>query len=148
VHRANNVATAESPRQGATSRPYLRGYGSTYFLSRDTQRNEQQSVIALDAMALMDALQVERAIVAGFDWGARTANIMAALWPDRCKALVSVSGYLIGNQAAGSSTVGPSVGPVSAYPTLSTPASICFKEANELVACVVVMYCPFPSAET
>src|SRR5262245_37095082 len=68
--------------------PYLRGYGSTYFRSSQAPRNGQQSVIAVDAIALMDALQVERAIVAGFDWGARTANIMAALWPERCKALV------------------------------------------------------------
>ena len=88
--------------------PYLRGYGSTQFRSRDTPRNGQQSVVAVDAVALMDALQVERAIVAGFDWGARTANVMAALWPERCKALVSVSGYLIGNQAAGKVPLPPS----------------------------------------
>jgi pimeloyl-ACP methyl ester carboxylesterase len=81
--------------------PHLRGYGSTRFRSSDTPRNGQQSVLAVDAIALMDALHVERAVVAGFDWGARTANIMAALWPDRCKSLVSVSGYLIGNQTAG-----------------------------------------------
>ncbi len=80
--------------------PYLRGYGATRFLSPDTLRNGQQSALADDAIALMDALQIERAILAGFDWGARTANIIAALWPDRCKALVSVSGYLIGSQAA------------------------------------------------
>src|SRR5262245_34158203 len=76
--------------------PYLRGYGSTRFLSSATLRNGQQSALALDVIALMDALKIERAIVAGFDWGARTANIIAALWPERCKALVSVSGYLIG----------------------------------------------------
>jgi pimeloyl-ACP methyl ester carboxylesterase len=81
--------------------PYLRGYGTTRFLSGDTFRNGQQSVIAVDIIALMDALQIEKAILAGFDWGARTANIIAALWPERCKALVSVSGYLIGNQQAG-----------------------------------------------
>jgi pimeloyl-ACP methyl ester carboxylesterase len=81
--------------------PFLRGYGSTSFLSTETPRNGQQSVLAGDAMALLDALQIERAIVAGFDWGARTANILAALWPERCNALVSVSGYLIGSQAAG-----------------------------------------------
>jgi pimeloyl-ACP methyl ester carboxylesterase len=81
--------------------PYLRGYGTTRFLSRDTFRNGQQSVVAVDIIALMDALGMERAIVAGFDWGARTANIIAALWPERCRALVSVSGYLIGSQAAG-----------------------------------------------
>jgi len=77
--------------------PYLRGYGSTRFLSSQTFRNGQQSALAVDTVALMDALKIENAIVAGFDWGARTANIIAALWPERCKAMVSVSGYLIGN---------------------------------------------------
>jgi pimeloyl-ACP methyl ester carboxylesterase len=80
--------------------PYLRGYGTTRFLSGDTFRNGQQSVLALDIVALMDALQNEQAILAGCDWGARTANIIAALWPERCKALVSVSGYLIGSREA------------------------------------------------
>lgn len=80
--------------------PYLRGYGTTHFLSRETFRNAQQSAVALDIVALMDALELERAVIAGFDWGARTANIIAALWPERCKALVSVSGYLVGNPAA------------------------------------------------
>lgn len=81
--------------------PYLRGYGTTRFLSSETFRNGQQSAIALDIIALMDALQIEKAILAGFDWGARTADIIAALWPERCKALVSVSGYLIGSQESG-----------------------------------------------
>ena len=81
--------------------PYLRGFGSTRFSSDKTLRNGQQSALAVDTIALMDALQIEEAIVAGFDWGARTANIVAALWPRRCKGLVSVSGYLIGNQEAG-----------------------------------------------
>jgi pimeloyl-ACP methyl ester carboxylesterase len=80
--------------------PYLRGYGTTRFLSSETVRNGQQSVIAVDVIALMDALRIEKAIVAGFDWGARTANIVAALWPERCKAMVSVSGYLIGSREA------------------------------------------------
>ena len=80
--------------------PYLRGYGTTRFLSNDTVRNGQQSVVALDIIALMDALKIDKAIIGGFDWGARTANIIAALWPERCKAMVSVSGYLIGSQAA------------------------------------------------
>src|ERR1700683_395504 len=75
--------------------PYLRGYGTTRFLSTETFRNGQQSVVALDIIALMDALKIKNAIIAGFDWGARTADIMAALWPERCKAIVSVSGYLI-----------------------------------------------------
>jgi len=80
--------------------PYLRGYGTTRFLSGETLRNGQQSVLALDSIALMDALRIETAILAGFDWGARTANIVAALWPERCKAMVSVSGYLIGSPEA------------------------------------------------
>jgi pimeloyl-ACP methyl ester carboxylesterase len=80
--------------------PYLRGYGSTRFLSKETFRNAQQSVVALDIIALMDALKIQKATIAGFDWGARTADIMAALWPERCKAIVSVSGYLIGSPAA------------------------------------------------
>jgi pimeloyl-ACP methyl ester carboxylesterase len=80
--------------------PYLRGYGSTRFLSSDTPRNGQQSALAVDVIALMDALKIESAVVAGCDWGARTACIVAALWPGRCKALVSVSGYLIGSQQA------------------------------------------------
>ena len=81
--------------------PYLRGYGTTRFLSSDTFRNGQPSALAADVVALMDALKIEKATLAGFDWGARTANIVAALWPERCKAMVSVSGYLIGSQAAG-----------------------------------------------
>jgi pimeloyl-ACP methyl ester carboxylesterase len=80
--------------------PFLRGYGSTRFLSSETLRNGQQSVVALDIIALMDSLKIEKAIVGGFDWGARTACVMAALWPERCKALVSVSGYLITNREA------------------------------------------------
>jgi pimeloyl-ACP methyl ester carboxylesterase len=80
--------------------PYLRGYGTTRFLSDETFRNGQQSALAADTVALLDALKIQKAIIAGFDWGARTANIVAALWPERCKALVSVSGYLIGNSEA------------------------------------------------
>ncbi len=81
--------------------PYLRGYGATRFLSSGTLRNGQPSALAVDAVALMDALKIEKATIAGFDWGARTANIVAALWPERCKAMVSVSGYLISNPEAG-----------------------------------------------
>ena len=80
--------------------PYLRGYGTTTFLSSDTFRNGQPSLAALDIIALMDALGIKQAIVGGFDWGGRTADIMAVLWPQRCKGLVSVSGYLIGAQEA------------------------------------------------
>src|SRR5262245_28653615 len=78
--------------------PYLRGYGSTRFLSTDTPRKAQQAAVALDIIALMDALKIEKAVLGGCDWGARTVNIMAALWPERCTAMVSVSGYLIGSQ--------------------------------------------------
>ncbi len=87
--------------------PYLRCYGTTSFLSGETMRNGQQSVVAVDIIALMDALEIPSAIVAGFDWGARTADIMAALWPERCKALVSVSGYLIGSPAANQAPLPP-----------------------------------------
>jgi pimeloyl-ACP methyl ester carboxylesterase len=79
--------------------PYLRGYGSTRFLSDDTFRNGQPSAVALDIIKFMDALKIDKAIIAGFDWGARSADIIAALWPERCKAIVSVSGYLIGSPA-------------------------------------------------
>ncbi len=87
--------------------PYLRGFGTTRFLSDLTARNGEQAALALDAVALMDALRIETAVVAGFDWGARTANVVAALWPDRCSGLVSVSGYLIGSQAAGQLPIPP-----------------------------------------
>jgi pimeloyl-ACP methyl ester carboxylesterase len=87
--------------------PFVRGHGTTRFLSGDTPRNGQQAVLAVDVIALMDALGIETAILAGFDWGARSANVVAALWPDRCRALVSVSGYLIGSQAAGQAPLPP-----------------------------------------
>jgi pimeloyl-ACP methyl ester carboxylesterase len=87
--------------------PYLRGYGMTRFLSAETVRNGEPAALAVDIIALMDALKIEKATVAGYDWGARTANIMAALWPERCKAMVSVSGYLIGSQEAGKTPLPP-----------------------------------------
>jgi pimeloyl-ACP methyl ester carboxylesterase len=87
--------------------PHLRGYGTTRFLSSATLRNGQQAALALDSIALMDALSIERAILAGFDWGARTANVIAALWPGRCKGMVSVSGYLIGSQQANQKPLPP-----------------------------------------
>ena len=87
--------------------PYVRGYGTTRFLSNDTLRNGQQSAIAVDIIDFMDALKIEKAIIAGFDWGARTANIIAVLWPERCKAMVSVSGYLIGSQEIGKMPLPP-----------------------------------------
>ncbi|RRN63941.1 alpha/beta hydrolase [Caulobacter sp. 602-1] len=88
--------------------PYLRGYGPTRFRSSRTPRNGQQAALSMDAIAFLDALQIQRAIVAGFDWGARTADILAAIWPERCKALVSVSGYLIGSQQASRAPLPPS----------------------------------------
>ena len=87
--------------------PYLRGYGTTSFLSSATMRNAQQSVVGLDIIALMDALKIHRATVAGFDWGARTADVMAVLWPERCKAIVSVSGYLISSPAGNQTPLPP-----------------------------------------
>jgi pimeloyl-ACP methyl ester carboxylesterase len=108
IHSFVDVTQLLAARDYRAIIPYLRGYGSTRFRSSDTPRNGQQSVLAFDAIALMNALHVERAVVAGFDWGARTANVIAALWPDRCKALVSVSGYLIGNQAVGRTPLPPS----------------------------------------
>ena len=87
--------------------PHLRGYGTTRFRSNDTFRNGQQAAVASDVIALMDALKIDKAIIAGFDWGARTANIVAALWPERCKAMVAVSGYLIANLKANQQPLSP-----------------------------------------
>ncbi|MBC8736428.1 alpha/beta hydrolase [Paraburkholderia sp. UCT31] len=87
--------------------PYLRGYGGTRFLSADTPRNGQQAVVAVDIINLMDALKIDKAVLGGFDWGARTVNIVAALWPQRVKAMVSVSGYLIGSQDANRAPLPP-----------------------------------------
>jgi pimeloyl-ACP methyl ester carboxylesterase len=101
IHSYVDVAPRLSQAGYRVIVPYLRGYGTTRFLSSETLRNVQQSVLAVDIIALMDALRISRAILAGFDWGARTADIIAAFWPERCKGLVSVSGYLIGSQAAG-----------------------------------------------
>jgi pimeloyl-ACP methyl ester carboxylesterase len=107
VHTYAEVA----PRLGSAGYrvivPYLRGYGSTRFRSVDAIPNGQQSALGLDAITLMDALEVRQAIIGGVDWGARTANIVAALWPERCKAMVSVSGYLIGNRAAAGTPLVP-----------------------------------------
>jgi pimeloyl-ACP methyl ester carboxylesterase len=87
--------------------PYLRGHGTTRFLSGESFRNGQPSAVALDTVAMMDALKIEKAILAGYDWGARSANVIAALWPERCKAMVSVSGYLIGSPEAGKMPLPP-----------------------------------------
>src|SRR5258708_34601266 len=101
IHSYVDVAPRLSQAGYRVIGPYLRGYGTTRFLSSETFRNGQQSVVAVDLIALIDALKMSKAILAGFDWGARTADVIAALWPERCKALVSVSGYLIGSQQAG-----------------------------------------------
>jgi len=100
IHSYVDVAPSLAAQGYRVIVPYLRGYGSTTFLSGSTFRNAQQSVVALDVINLMDALKIKSAIVAGFDWGARTADILAALWPERFTALVSVSGYLITNVKA------------------------------------------------
>jgi pimeloyl-ACP methyl ester carboxylesterase len=87
--------------------PFLRGYGSTAFLSSNTFRNGEPAALAVDVIDLMDALKIDKAVIAGFDWGARSGDIVAALWPQRCKALVSVSGYLIGSQESGKAPLPP-----------------------------------------
>ena len=101
IHSFVDVAPLLASKGYRVIVPFLRGFGTTRFLASDTFRNGQPAALALDIIALMDALKIQKAILAGFDWGARTANIIAALWPERCKATVSVSGYLIGNQASG-----------------------------------------------
>jgi len=101
IHSFVEVAPLLSAARYRVIIPYVRGYGSTRFLSAATLRNGQPSALAQDTIDLMDALKIQKAVLAGFDWGGRTADIVAALWPERCKALVSVSGYLIGNQEAG-----------------------------------------------
>ena len=108
VHSFADVTPVLAARGYRVIVPYLRGYGPTRFLSDATLRNGQQSVLAVDVIAFMDALGIGDAIIGGFDWGARSANVVAALWPHRCKAMVSVSGYLIGSQAAGKAPLVPS----------------------------------------
>jgi len=100
IHSYRDVAPLLASKGYRVIVPYLRGFGTTRFLSSGTLRNGQQSALALDTIHLMDALKIEKAIIGGFDWGARSACIMAARWPERCKALVSVSGYLIGSREA------------------------------------------------
>ncbi len=97
IHSYVEVAPLLAARGFRVIVPHLRGHGTTRFLSSGAFRNGQQAAVALDIVALMDALQIEQAILAGYDWGSRTANIIAALWPKRCKAMVSVNGYLINN---------------------------------------------------
>jgi pimeloyl-ACP methyl ester carboxylesterase len=107
IHSFVDVAPLLASRGYRVIVPYLRGYGATRFLSSGTVRNGQQAVVAVDIIALMDALKIQNAIVAGFDWGARTANVIAALWPERCKGMVSVSGYLIGSPEANKTPLPP-----------------------------------------
>lgn len=109
IHAFEAVAPLLAAKGHRVIVPHLRGHGTTTFLSASTMRNAQQAALAVDGIALMDALGIKRAVVAGFDWGARTADIMAALWPERCTALVSVSGYLIGSQAANAKPLPPAV---------------------------------------
>ena len=99
IHSYVDVAPLLASKGYRVIVPYLRGYGTTRFLAGDTFRNAQQSVVGLDIIALMDSLKIQTATIAGFDWGARTANVMATLWPERCKATVSVGGYLISSPA-------------------------------------------------
>lgn len=101
IHRYDEVAPQLTAEGYRVIIPFVRGFGTTRFLSSDTMRNGQPAAVAADVVDLMDALGIDQAILAGYDWGARSANIVAALWPNRCKGTVSVSGYLIGNQEAG-----------------------------------------------
>jgi pimeloyl-ACP methyl ester carboxylesterase len=107
IHSFERVAPMLAARGYRTVVPYLRGFGATRFRSKSDFRNGQPAATALDIIGLMDALKIPKAILAGFDWGARTADIMAALWPKRCRGLVSVSGYLIGSQASGKAPLPP-----------------------------------------
>ncbi|RTL50779.1 MAG: alpha/beta hydrolase [Bradyrhizobiaceae bacterium] len=107
IHSYADVAPLLAAQGYRVIVPYLRGYGATRFLSEDTPRNGQQAAIAVDIIDLMDALKIRSAIIGGYDWGARTANIIAALWPQRCQALVSVSGYLIGSREANLKPLSP-----------------------------------------
>jgi pimeloyl-ACP methyl ester carboxylesterase len=107
IHAFAEVAPLLAARGHRVIVPHLRGHGTTLFRSDATPRNAQQAALAADGIALMDALGISKAVVAGFDWGARTADIMAVLWPERCRALVSVSGYLIGSQAANAKPLPP-----------------------------------------
>ena len=107
IHSYADVAPILAAKGYRVIVPFLRGYGSTRFLSSDTVRNGQQSVVALDVTALMDALEIKQAIIGGFDWGSRTAGIIAALWPERCNGIVAVSGYLITNLAANKQPLPP-----------------------------------------
>ncbi|MGY2280427.1 alpha/beta fold hydrolase [Pseudomonas monsensis] len=107
IHSYDEVAPLLAAKGYRVLMPYARGYGDTQFLSKDTLRSGQPAALASDVIDFMDALQIKQAVLGGYDWGARSADIVAALWPERVKALVSVSGYLIGNQAAGQNPLPP-----------------------------------------
>lgn len=107
IHSYEQVAPALAAKGYRVLVPYSRGYGETHFLSDRTVRNGEPAALAQDAIDFMDALHIERAVFGGFDWGARTADIVATLWPERVKALVTVSGYLIGSQKAGNTPLPP-----------------------------------------
>ena len=107
IHSFADVAPALAAAGYRVIVPFVRGYGTTRFLSDGAPRNGQQAALAADVIALMDGLEIEKAVLGGFDWGARSADVVAALWPDRCQALVSVSGYLIGSQAANEAPLPP-----------------------------------------
>jgi pimeloyl-ACP methyl ester carboxylesterase len=95
IHSYAEVAALLAARGLRSIVPYLRGHGSTRFLSAEAPRNAQQSAVALDQIALLDALGIERALIVGFDWGARTACVIGALWPQRTIGVVSVGGYIV-----------------------------------------------------
>jgi pimeloyl-ACP methyl ester carboxylesterase len=107
IHSYTDVASMLAEKGYRVLVPYLRGYGTTRFVDAGTPRNGQQAALAVDVIDFMNALKIEKAIIGGFDWGARTAGIVAALWPERCTALVSVSGYLIGSQHANKAPLSP-----------------------------------------
>ena len=107
IHSFVDVAPALASAGFRVIVPFLRGYGTTRFRSNETFRNGQQAALAVDVIELMDALDIKKAVLAGFDWGARTAGIIAAVWPERARALVSVSGYLIGSQEANKKPLSP-----------------------------------------
>jgi len=107
IHSFTEVSALLAAKGYRVLVPYLRGYGTTRFIDAGTPRNGQQAALAADVIAFMDALKIDKAVIGGFDWGARTADIVAALWPERTKALVSVSGYLIGSQQANKAPLSP-----------------------------------------
>ena len=107
IYSYQDVAPALAAQGYRVFVPYARGHGGTRFLSPEAPRNAQPAALAKDVVEFMDALKIKRAILAGYDWGGRSADIVAALWPERVKALVTVSGYLIGSQEVGKNPLPP-----------------------------------------